>query len=101
MEPVLDEESAGEIKDNHRRSVTAALLENQEKAIAEQNETMLFEAAPANNTSSVSNFDPVLISLVRRAMPNLIAYDVCGQPMNATNCLNLCYEGKISRWFNF
>ena len=42
--PVLDEESAGEIKDNHRRSVTAALLENQEKAIAEQNETMLFEA---------------------------------------------------------
>ena len=58
--PVLDEESAGEIKDNHRRSVTAALLENQEKAIAEQNETMLFEVAPANNTSSVSNFDPVL-----------------------------------------
>ena len=48
--PVLDEESAGAIKDNHRRSVTAALLENQEKAIAEQNETMLFEAAPANNT---------------------------------------------------
>ena len=46
--PVLDEESAGEIKDNHRRSVTAALLENQEKAIAEQNETMLFESAPAN-----------------------------------------------------
>ena len=76
--PVLDEESAGAIKDNHRRSVTAALLENQERAIAEQNETMLFEAAPANNTSSVSNFDPVLISLVRRAMPNLIAYDVCG-----------------------
>ena len=64
--PVLDEESAGAIKDNHRRSVTAALLENQEKAIAEQNETMLFEAAPANNTSSVSNFDPVLISLVNR-----------------------------------
>ena len=61
--PVLDEESAGEIKDNHRRSVTAALLENQEKAIAEQNaQGMLFEAAPANNVSSVANFDPVLIS---------------------------------------
>ena len=71
--PVLDEESAGAIKDNHRRSVTAVLLENQEKAISEQNQAMLFEAAPANNTASVSNFDPVLISLVRRAMPNLIA----------------------------
>ena len=71
--PVLNEESAGEISDNHRRSVTAQLLENQEKAIKEQNEQMLFEAAPANNTSSVSNFDPVLISLVRRAMPNLLS----------------------------
>ena len=69
--PVLNEESAGEISDNHRRSVTFQLLENQEKAIKEQNEQMLFEAAPANNTSSVSNFDPVLISLVRRANAKL------------------------------
>ena len=62
--PVLDEESAGEIKDNHRRSVTAALLENQEKAISEQNaQGMLFEAAPANNVASVSNFDLSLIHI--------------------------------------
>ena len=94
--PVLDEESAGEIKDNHRRSVTAALLENQEKAIAEQNaQGMLFEAAPANNVSSVANFDPVLISLVRRAMPNLIAYDVCGvQPMNGLTGLIFAMKAR-------
>ena len=94
--PVLDEESAGEIKDNHRRSVTAALLENQEKAIAEQNaQGMLFEAAPANNVSSVANFDPVLISLVRRAMPNLIAYDVCGvQPMNGPTGLIFAMKAR-------
>ena len=94
--PVLDEESAGEIKDNHRRSVTAALLENQEKAISEQNaQGMLFEAAPANNVSSVSNFDPVLISLVRRAMPNLIAYDVCGvQPMNGPTGLIFAMKAR-------
>ena len=93
--PVLNEESAGEISDNHRRSVTAQLLENQEKAIKEQNEQMLFEAAPANNTSSVSNFDPVLISLVRRAMPNLIAYDVCGvQPMNGPTGLIFAMKAR-------
>ena len=94
--PVLDEESAGEIKDNHRRSVTATLLENQEKAIAEQNaQGMLFEAAPANNVASVSNFDPVLISLVRRAMPNLIAYDVCGvQPMNGPTGLIFAMKAR-------
>ena len=59
-------------------------------------------AAPGNNTSSVPNFNPVLISLVRRAMPNLIAYDVAGvQPMNFPNWSYLRYEGKIPRWFNF
>ena len=95
--PVLNEESAGEISDNHRRSVTAQLLENQEKAIKEQNEQMLFEAAPANNTSSVSNFDPVLISLVRRAMPNLIAYDVAGvQPMSGPTGLIFAMKSKYS-----
>ena len=90
--PVLNEESAGEIKDSHRRAVTAAVLENQEAAFREEaamhgiNEV----AANANNsvtgfTSAASpgaNWNPVMIALVRRAMPNLMAYDLCGvQPM--------------------
>lgn len=82
--PVLNEESAGAIKDPHRRAVTAAILENQEVAFAEQagQQNYLAETAPANNTANVANWNPVLISLVRRAMPNLMAYDVCGvQPM--------------------
>jgi hypothetical protein len=79
--PVLNEESAGTIKDAHRRAVTAAILENQEIALRE--EGMLNEAAPANNTTNAANWNPVLIALVRRAMPNLMAYDVCGvQPMS-------------------
>ena len=78
--PVLDESSAGVIKDAHRRQVTAAVLENQEVAFRKESE-LLTETA-ANNTGNVANWNPVLIALVRRAMPNLIAYDVCGvQPM--------------------
>ena len=81
--PVLDFEGAGAIKDAHRRAVTAQLLENQEREAREQ-ASFLGEAAPANATgASIDNFDPVLISLIRRSMPNLIAYDVCGvQPMS-------------------
>ena len=79
--PVLDEESAGKITDSHRKAVTAAILENQEVALKE--EGMIQESGPANNTTSVANWNPVLIALVRRAMPNLMAYDVCGvQPMS-------------------
>jgi hypothetical protein len=96
--PVLDEASAGAITDHHRRAVTAAILENQEKAIAETRQAemgFLSEAAPANNTASVNNFDPVLISLVRRAMPNLIAYDVCGvQPMNGPTGLIFAMKSR-------
>tara|TARA_X000001036_G_scaffold52677_3_gene42165 strand:+ start:346 stop:1737 length:1392 start_codon:yes stop_codon:yes gene_type:complete len=78
--PVLNEESAGSITDHHKKAVTAAVLENQEIALRE--EGMLQEAAPANATGNVANWNPVLIALVRRAMPNLMAYDVCGvQPM--------------------
>ena len=78
--PILNEESAGAIKDAHRRAVTAAVLENQE--IAFQKESQLLNETAANNTGNVANWNPVLIALVRRAMPNLIAYDVCGvQPM--------------------
>ena len=78
--PVLNEESAGNINDHHKKAVTAAVLENQEIALRE--EGMLTEAAPSNNSANVANWNPVLIALVRRAMPNLMAYDVCGvQPM--------------------
>ena len=77
--PVLNEEAAGTITDAHKKAVTAAVLENQEQALKEEG---LLEAAPTNNTSNVANWNPVLIALVRRAMPNLMAYDVCGvQPM--------------------
>ena len=75
--PVLNEETAGEIKDSHRKAVTAAVLENQEIALKEES---LHEN---NTTSQAANWNPVLIALVRRAMPNLMAYDVCGvQPMS-------------------
>jgi hypothetical protein len=83
--PVLNEESAGGIKDHHRKAVTAAILENQERAFMEEaaQNGVLNEAAPTNNTSNAANWNPVLIALVRRAMPNLMAYDMCGvQPMS-------------------
>jgi hypothetical protein len=81
--PVLNEESAGTIKDSHRKAVTAAILENQERAFAEEAGKQNYLAeTPGNNTGNVANWNPVLISLVRRAMPNLMAYDVAGvQPM--------------------
>lgn len=80
--PVLDHEGLSPIKDPYRRAVTAIILENQETALAEE-ARMLSEAAPTNSTGAgISNYDPILISLVRRALPNLIAYDICGvQPM--------------------
>ena len=98
--PVLNENSSGEIKDAHRRSVTAAILENQEIAMnAERAQSQGFgglnEAAPGNATSSASNWDPVLISLVRRAMPNLMAYDVCGvQPMSGPTGLIFAMKAR-------
>jgi hypothetical protein len=91
--PVLNEESSGKIADSHRRSVTAAVLENQEKAMFEQgmmNEVAgnaagdgtSYTQAGGAGTGAATNWNPILIALVRRAMPNLMAYDVCGvQPM--------------------
>jgi hypothetical protein len=83
--PVLNEESAGKITDPLRKAVTAAVLENQEKALMEERASMqgFLTEAPTNATGGqIANWDPVLISLVRRAMPNLMAYDLCGvQPM--------------------
>jgi hypothetical protein len=98
--PVLNEESAGKITDYHRRSVTAAILENQEIALREEanaNAGFLSEAAPAANTTSAANWNPVLISLVRRAMPNLMAYDVCGvQPMSGPTGLIFAMKSRYT-----
>ncbi len=81
--PVLDHEGLSKIKDPYRRAVTAIILENQEVAMAEERR-QLNESAPTNSGgglgsgTNVGSYDPILISLVRRALPNLIAYDVCG-----------------------
>ena len=81
-QPVLQHQDLPEISDSYKRAVTTVILENQEKALKEDR-AFLSEAAPTNSTgSAVDNWDPILISLVRRSMPNLIAYDICGvQPM--------------------
>jgi len=85
--PVLDHPELEPIKDPYKRAVTTVILENQRQAMAQDrlalNETATGGSTPANITGSgVSNFDPILISLVRRSLPNLIAYDVAGvQPM--------------------
>ena len=81
-QPVLEHNDLPEINDSYRKAVTTIILENQEKALKEDR-GFLGEAAPTNSTgSAVDNWDPILISLVRRAMPNLIAYDIAGvQPM--------------------
>jgi len=82
--PVLEHADAPEIKDNYRKAVTAKLLENTEIALKQESSAYgSLTEAQGTTTGSVGNFDPVLISLVRRAMPNLIAYDVAGvQPMS-------------------
>jgi hypothetical protein len=83
--PVLDSPDAPKFKDNNRRAITAILLENQEKALQEERSqaNYLTEAnVIGDGNGAVKTWDPVLISLVRRAMPNLISYDIAGvQPM--------------------
>ena len=88
--PVLKHDGLPEIKDNYRKAVTAQLLENQERFMREERQVMTeapTNAGPINTptTGAGANFgfDPILISLIRRAMPKLIAYDIAGvQPMN-------------------
>lgn len=100
--PVLNEESAGEIKDSHKRAVTAALLENTEQALAEERgqQNYLAEAAPTNSGvggANIGTWDPVLISLVRRAAPNLVAYDLAGvQPMSGPTGLIFAMKSKYT-----
>ena len=96
--PILDHDGQEKITDSHKRMVTAVLLENQEKTLKEEAE-FLSEAAPTNATSSTSikNFDPVLISLIRRAMPNLVAYDLAGvQPMNGPTGLIFAMRSRYA-----
>ena len=95
-QPVLEHPDLPKIEDSYKRAVTTVILENQEKAVREDRSFMA-EAAPANATgSSVDNWDPVLISLVRRAMPNLIAYDICGvQPMTGPTGLIFAMKSRF------
>ena len=108
--PLLDYEGLDPIKDSHRRMVTAVLLENQEQSIKEEREFL--SETPTNNTASGSNagfsasatatgptagFDPVLISLIRRSMPNLVAYDLAGvQPMNGPTGLIFAMRSRYT-----
>jgi hypothetical protein len=88
--PVLSHKNLPEISDSYKKAVTSILLENQESFMRE--ERLLTEASPTNHgpintattgTGNIAGFDPILISLIRRSMPNLIAYDIAGvQPMN-------------------
>jgi len=109
--PILDYDGLDPIKDAHRRSVTAILLENQEKELREER-SFLSEAPNVNTQSSgsaagfsagaadagpVAGFDPVLISLIRRSMPNLVAYDLAGvQPMNGPTGLIFAMRSRYN-----
>jgi len=96
-QPVLEHNDLPEIKDSYRKAVTTIILENQEKALREDR-SFLGEAAPTNATgASVDNWDPILISLVRRAMPNLIAYDIAGvQPMTGPTGLIFAMRSRYA-----
>ena len=92
--PVLDSQEAGTINDRHRRAVTAVVLENQENAFRE--ESQLTETA-ANATADVANWNPVLISLVRRATPAMLAFDLVGvQPMTGPTGLIFAMKAQYT-----
>ena len=95
-QPVLEHPELESIKDPYKKAVTALVLENQQQAMR-QDRVALNEAdpGPTNVTGGVQNFDPILISLVRRALPNLIAYDVAGvQPMTGPTGLIFAMRAK-------
>lgn len=107
--PVLDHDSLGAIKDQHRRSVTAVVLENTEKALRESTAHGAYQTlteAPTNamgassstaSAGAIDTFDPVLISLVRRSMPNLVAYDIAGvQPMTGPTGLIFAMRSRYA-----
>jgi hypothetical protein len=95
-QPVLEHPELPKVTDSYKKAVTAVILENQERALREDR-AFMSEAAPTNSTdnSYVQNWDPILISLVRRAMPNLIAYDIAGvQPMTGPTGLIFAMRAK-------
>jgi len=93
--PVLDSQDSSAIKDAHRRQVTAVVLENQEKALTE--ERQLTETAANATGSNIDNWDPVLISLVRRATPAMLAFDLVGvQPMTGPTGLIFAMKSKYT-----
>jgi hypothetical protein len=95
--PVLDHADAPEFKDNYRKAVTAKLLENTERALNEERGVNGMLNENNTTTGSITNYDPVLISLVRRAMPNLIAYDVAGvQPMSGPTGLIFAMKARYN-----
>ena len=96
-QPVLEHPDLPKVKDSYRRAVTATILENQERAMKED-AAFLSESAPTNATgSAIANWDPILISLVRRAMPNLIAYDIAGvQPMTGPTGLIFAMRSRYT-----
>ena len=106
--PILDYEGLDSIKDSHRRAVTAILLENQERELREERSFLSEGPTVSTNTganagfsagasSPVAGFDPVLISLIRRSMPNLVAYDLAGvQPMNGPTGLIFAMRSRYS-----
>ena len=107
--PVLDYEGMDPIKDSHRRAVTAVLLENQEQTLKEEREFLSEGPTVSTNSSGsaagfsagastpVAGFDPVLISLIRRAMPNLVAYDLAGvQPMSGPTGLIFAMRSRYT-----
>lgn len=103
-EPLLESEDFPKIKDSYRKEVTAMILENTEKAMKTENswtsgsltEALLNEGpVPANVTPNVQNYDPVLINMLRRTMPNLVAYDILGvQPMSGPTGLIFALRNK-------
>jgi len=100
-QPIIEHADLPEIGDSHKKAVTAVCLENTEKSLKEEQgfgPASLLEAAPTNATgSSIDNYDPVLISLVRRAMPNLVAYDLVGvQPMTGPTGLIFAMRSRYT-----
>ena len=98
-QPVLEHPELEAIKDPYKRAVTTLVLENQQQAMRQDaqalNETT--ESGPTNVAGGVQNFDPILISLVRRALPNLIAYDIAGvQPMTGPTGLIFAMRAKYA-----
>jgi len=100
--PILEHASLPAIKDNYRKYVTTCLLENEERFLRETNQgiggTQLGSANPgAGGTTGIDSFDPVLISLVRRSMPNLMAYDIAGvQPMTGPTGLIFAMKSRYN-----